>query len=244
MRVDFLIVGTQRGGTTALASFLRQHQEICFSKQREVHFFDNEEFFKGNRSPYDLYHQSFGEAAKCKVIGENTPIYMYWKPAAQRIFEYNSQMKLIFILRNPIDRAYSAYHMELQRNMEHVTFSEAIRLEKTRCKEAAPFQHRVYSYCDRGFYSRQIKRMLDLFPRENMLFLKNEELKNDHASTLKRIFHFLGVDTSIMVEPKEVFSHEYDDMSKEDERFLKNKFLEEIKELEKLLGWDCSAWSE
>ncbi len=77
-----------------------------------------------------------------------------------------------------------------------------------------------------------------------MLFLKNEELKNDHASTLKRIFHFLGVDTSIMVEPKEVFSHEYDDMSKEDERFLKNKFLEEIKELEKLLGWDCSAWLE
>lgn len=242
LRVNFLIVGTQKGGTTALSTFLRGHPEICFSNQREVHFFDNDGLFKSGKPPYDTYHQCFMEPEKYIAVGENTPVYMYWKPAAKRIYEYNPNMKLIFVLRNPIDRAYSAYQMEKQRDMEKNTFSDAIRRESVRSAVNAPMQHRVYSYCDRGFYSRQIERMMSFFPRNNMCFVKNEALRNQHAATLFKIYKFLGVNTSFVPEPKVVFAHKYEKMSIEDRGYLRRKYLHEIRNLEELLDWDCSAW--
>lgn len=165
---------------------------------------------------------------------------MYWKPAARRIFEYNPDMRLLFILRSPIERAYSAYNMEVARDKETLSFHDAIRHEKARCENG---QHRVYSYCDRGFYSRQIQRMLNFFPRSNMCFLKNEDLRNAHTSTLEKVFRFLEVDPSFSVASEIVFSHVYDDMLPEDKAFLFENFKKEIEVLEHLLDWDCSAWS-
>src|SRR6266705_6230433 len=101
MRVDFVIGGTQKGGTSALDSFLRQHPEICMPKtKKELHYFDREQNFE-KRPNYEKYHAQFKPAPRHRMTGEATPIYMYWNAAPHRIWTYNPQMKWILALRNP-----------------------------------------------------------------------------------------------------------------------------------------------
>src|SRR4051812_47829471 len=210
MKVNFVIGGTQKGGTSALAAFLRQHPEICMPiTRKELHFFDREENFK-RKPDYKKYHANFKPGPEHRVIGEATPIYMYWNAAPQRIHDYNPEMKWIVTLRNPVDRAYSAWNMEIKRNAESLSFSEAVEQEAARCREAHPLQHRVFSYLDRGFYARQLRRLFDIFGAANCHVLLNEELRNDHQSTLRKIFSFLGVDKSVAPPKADVFEHEYD----------------------------------
>ena len=115
-RIDFLIAGTQKGGTTALDAYLRNHPEICMASVKEAHFFDNERYFQPKQSNYHEYHSLFKPQRSHRILGEATPIYMYWKSAPARIRQYNSRMKIIIILRNPIERAYSHWYMEQGRN--------------------------------------------------------------------------------------------------------------------------------
>lgn len=109
--INFLVAGTQKGGTTALDCYLRLHQDILMATDKEVHFFDNEDEFQ-NVVDYEKYHQHFGPFVEGKVIGESTPIYMYWYDAPRRIWEYNPKMKFVLVLRNPIERAFSHWNME------------------------------------------------------------------------------------------------------------------------------------
>jgi Sulfotransferase domain len=240
MRVDFVIGGTQKGGTSALDSFLRQHPEICMpGTRKELHFFDRE----ADDTDYKTYHANFKPKREHRVIGEASPIYMYWETAPYRIWKYNSKMKWILALRNPVERAFSAWNMETKRGKEKLPFAEAIEKEADRCREALPLQHRVYSYTDRGFYAHQIRRSFNIFGKDNCLVLLNEELRNDHKKTLRRVFEFLGVDSSFVSQEESVFEQEY--TGKIDNQLrsrLIDTFYFDIKELERLLQRDLSAW--
>src|SRR4051812_25233833 len=198
MKVDFVIGGTQKGGTSALDAFLRQHPEICMPADiKEVHFFDREELFAGGNPDYEKYHAHFQCQPQHRAIGEASPIYMYWHSAPPRIWKYNPRMKWILILRNPVDRAYSAWNMERNRGADDLSFEEAVNREAERCREALPLQHRVFSYLDRGFYAAQVRRLLNIFGHANCLVVLNEELQKEHAPTLTRVFEFLHVDQSV-----------------------------------------------
>jgi Sulfotransferase domain len=241
MRVDFVIGGTQKGGTSALDSFLRQHPEICMpTTGKELHFFDREQ---ENRD-YKKYHRNFKLKKKQhRVIGEASPIYMYWETAPYRIWKYNPKMKWILALRNPVERAFSAWNMESKRDHEKLPFAEAIEKEAERCRMALPLQHRVYSYIDRGFYAHQVRRLFNIFGKANCLVLLNEELRNDHQQTLRRVFEFLGVDPSFVPPEASVFEQEYSNKIDNQLRSrLIEKFYFDIKELEKLLGKDLASW--
>ncbi|HJX98965.1 MAG TPA: sulfotransferase domain-containing protein [Chthoniobacterales bacterium] len=241
MRVDFVIGGTQKGGTSALDSFLRQHPEICMpTTRKELHFFDREQ---ENRD-YKEYHRNFKLKKKQhRVIGEASPIYMYWETAPYRIWKYNPKMKWILALRNPVERAFSAWNMESKRDHEKLPFAEAIEKEAERCRMALPLQHRVYSYIDRGFYAHQVRRLFNIFGKANCLVLLNEELRNDHQQTLRRVFEFLGVDPSFVPPEASVFEQEYSNKIDNQLRSrLIEKFYFDIKELEKLLGKDLASW--
>ncbi len=132
MQVSFVIGGTQKGGTSALDSFLRQHPQICMPETRkELHFFDREENFK-RKPAYKKYHGNFRPNSEHRAIGEATPIYMYWNAAPQRIAAYNPEMKWIITLRDPVDRAYSAWNMETKRDAENLSFADAIARETER----------------------------------------------------------------------------------------------------------------
>ncbi|HME88394.1 MAG TPA: sulfotransferase domain-containing protein [Chthoniobacterales bacterium] len=242
MRVDFVIGGTQKGGTSALDSFLRQHPEICMpTTGKELHFFDREE---ENRD-YKKYHANFRPKPQHRVIGEASPIYMYWETAPYRIWKYNPEMKWILALRNPVERAFSAWNMEAKRGKEKLSFADAIEKEPERCREALPLQHRVYSYIGRGFYAPQVRRLFNIFGGEKCLILLNDELRNEHQKTLRGIFEFLGVDGSFVPPEASVFEQAYTDKIDNQLRSrLIDTFCFDIKELEQLLGRDLSAWYE
>ena len=244
MKVDFVIGGTQKGGTSALDSFLRQHPQICMPADlKEVHFFDREEIFRSDKPDYEKYHAHFHPEPQHRAIGEASPIYMYWNNAPNRIWSYRPDMKWILILRNPVDRAYSAWNMERQRGAEPLSFEDAITRESERCREALPLQHRVFSYTDRGFYAPQIRRLFNIFGRENCHILLNNDLHERHAPMLQAIFNFLKVDDSIKTTEQRVFEHDYD---KPLDSGLRARLIEmfyfDIRELERMLGLDLSAW--
>jgi len=244
-KVDFVICGTQKGGTSALDAYLRDHPQICMADNKEVHFFDNEKYFQNSTVDYSIYHSAFSPKPWHKVIGEATPIYMYWYDAPRRMYEYNSSLKLIVILRNPIERAYSHWNMEQSRNAETLSFWDAIQNESERCREALPYQHRVYSYIDRGFYLQQLRRLWTFFPKEQVLILRNEELRNDPRNTLQKVFQFIGVDLMQDIKSKDVHSRPYiSQISNKEKEYLKFIYEYEIRGLELVLGWDCSSWLE
>jgi hypothetical protein len=244
MKVGFVIGGTQKGGTSALDAFLRQHPEICMPTDlKEVHFFDREEMFRGPNVDYGKYHAHFQPEARHRIIGEASPIYMYWNAAPYRIWTYNPAMKWIVILRNPVDRAYSAWNMEQQRGADTLSFEDAIGRERERCRNALPLQHRVFSYLDRGFYASQVRRLFEIFGPENCLILLNEDLQSAHEKTLVDIWKFLGVDPSVRLTEARVFEHDYPKAL--DPRLkakLSDIFQFDIRELERLIGRDLSDW--
>jgi hypothetical protein len=244
MRLDFLVMGAQKSGTTALAYFLMQHPEIYIPEDKEIHFFDYEPHFE-HRGPVDYtkYHEYFDVPSGARVVGEATPIYMYWRPARERIKQYNPSIKMVFILRNPIDRAYSHFRwFQRMTGKQGSNFSVALRLERIRRLRAYPRQTRQYSYIDRGYYARQIRRLLEQFSASQMLFIKTEDLRDNHESTLYRVFDFLGVSRVSNIEPARVNDNQYPPMSESDRMYLLKKFEKDIRDLEKLLSWDCSDW--
>ncbi|MGA2797461.1 MAG: sulfotransferase domain-containing protein [Thermoguttaceae bacterium] len=243
MKVDFLIGGVQKGGTSALDAYLRLHPGISMAKHKESHFFDDEQCFANSNVDYSLYHSLFDPKSDGCLFGETTPIYMYWHPAPRRIWEYNSRMKWIVLLRNPIARAFSDWNMEWDRNAETLSFREAITSERLRCREAIPLQHRVYSYVDRGFYAEQIRRLWHFFPVEQTFFLKTEDLLNDPRNSLDRVCGFLQLDAFREVSPRIKHSRPYiSQMTREELAYLRNVYEYDIKQIERLLGWDCSQW--
>jgi hypothetical protein len=244
MRVDFVIGGTQKGGTSALDAFLRQHPQICLPETRkELHFFDRAENF-GGKPAYKKYHANFKPAPRHRVIGEATPIYMYWDAAPSRIWSYNPGMKWVLVLRNPVERAFSAWNMETKRGAERFSFREAVAQESMRCREALPPAPDIL-YLDRGFYAHQVRRLFNIFGQENCLILLNEDLRTNHQSTLRSVFDFLKVDPSFVPPEATVFEHEYD-QGIEPELYSKlmDLFYFDIKQLERLLSRDLSSWSE
>ena len=180
---------TQKGGTTALRHLLRSHADIEMPED-EVHFFDNDKLFKNSKVNYEYYHSNFNSKNKFKCKGETTPIYMYWEKCPKRIFDYNPSIKIILLLRNPIERAYSHWNMEYHRQAETLDFKNAISAEK---KRLAVNQHRVYSYTDRGYYSKQIMRLRNYFDKSQMLILKSTDLLQNTTSTINKVTEFLGI---------------------------------------------------
>ena len=244
-RIDFIIAGTQKGGTTALDEYFRTHQSICMAHKKEIHFFDEDRYFEKKSPNYSKYHKYFSPNDYSQVIGEATPIYMYWNKAIERIHVYNPQIKLIIILRNPIDRAFSHWNMERDKGRESRTFLTAILDEDSKINSPNYSQNKILSYLDRGHYSQQIKNIYNYINKNQLLILRSEDLRENPDNTLMNIADFLSIPPFDPVYHKEVNSRSYPHkMSKEELTFLKNFYQEEFSSLENILGWDLSSWKK
>ena len=242
--VRFLIAGVQKGGTTALADYLRQHPALFIPAVKELHFFDDEALnWQQPQALYGGYHAPFSEAPAGSLWGDATPIYSYWWPAMARIWAYNPAMRLILCLRNPVERAYSHWAMETGRHWDDLGFAQAIAEEPQRCRLALPEQHRVFSYVSRGFYSEQLRRLWSFFPRAQTLILRQEQLLEDPAGTLSSVHRFLGVEPLPPAGALRANRGSYaSPMDPAISTQLQQLFNPEIRQLEQLLGWDLSQW--
>lgn len=242
--VQFLIAGVQKGGTTALADYLRQHPGLFIPPAKELHFFDDETLhWQELQLLRPVYHAYFDAAPAGSLWGEATPIYSYWWPAMARIWSYNPAMRLILCLRNPVERAFSHWSMETARHWDSASFPDAIASELERCRVALPEQHRVFSYVSRGFYSEQLRRLWSFFPKTQTLILCQEQLLADPATTLHAVHRFLGVDPLPPAQPLRANTGRYTTAMEPSLRaHLQQLFHGEITQLEQMLGWDLSHW--
>ena len=250
-KLDFIIAGTQKSGTSVLTYYLNQHPAIAMAHKEEAHllvqprrhFFDNEAMFASGNINYDLLHRDVAVTAQTLVTGTCTPVYTYWKPAMQRIHDYNPSIKLIILLRNPIDRAFSHWNMQRDRKLDLLNFLDAVKQEENRAREVYPLQLRKFSYVERGFYSEQMERVFRFFPHEQVLVIKFDDLRRDYRAVTDRIVNFLGVPPFPRLKNREENVINYARPMTQSERvYLFSIFENDIAKLEKLLGWDCSDW--
>lgn len=250
-KLDFIIAGAQKAGTTALSDLLDSHPKIAMPHQDELHrivqparhFFDDEDRFAQAKIDYAPLQRGCVRKDKAILLGSCTPIYIYWKTAMERIWDYNDKIKLLILLRNPAERAFSHWNMQRDRNLEKLDFMDAVREEKNRAREALPFQLRKFSYVDRGFYAEQMERVFQYFPGEQVHVIKFENFRSDTRKTLGAVCHFLGVEQLKNLKNAETGSTPYArEMTRSERRYLVDIYRSDIQRLEKLLGWDCSDW--
>ena len=213
-QMNLAIVGGQKCGTTALANFIAQHPDIFVVNGKEGHIFDTPDIdslsFEDINARYQLIMEGYkGE----KWVCDATPIYAYWQDIPARLVEYNADVKVIFIARNPVDRAVSHYFMEKNRGNETLSIlraflSEKKRLLNSRGDKGWESSWRHHSYLDRGRYDAQIENLKRSIPPENLLLLTNGQLRNEHTNTLGRVFDFLNL-TQFNIPESRIFEGFY-----------------------------------
>lgn len=247
--VTFLIAGVQKGGTTALYDYLADYPDVALSRVKEVHFFDDETL-DWTRPDYGAYHAQF-DAAKFeggggRPCGEATPIYLYWPNALERIRAYNPAMRLVVTLRDPVERAWSHWRMEYARGAEREPFAWCIREGRQRLFDSAPPQapwgfHREFSYVERGFYAEQLARLFEVFPRDQALVIRAEDLRADPGPVLDQVRRFIGLDEAPPPPPREVHvGRDIDygaELTAEDVRWLRRIYARDQARLEALAGF-------
>jgi hypothetical protein len=252
-KLDFIIAGAQKAGTTVLSDLLESHPKIKMPHKDELHrtaqparhFFDDEERFAQTEIDYTPLQRGCVRKGKSILLGSCTPIYIYWRPAMERIWNYNNKIKLLILLRNPANRAFSHWNMQRDRGLENLDFLAAVQEEKNRAREALPFQLRKFSYVDRGFYAEQMERVLRYFPREQVHVIKFEDFRCDARKTLDAVCNFLSVEPLKKLNNVETGSTPYArNMTGSERQYLIDLYRSDIDRLEKLLGWDCSDWKK
>jgi len=245
--VDFLIAGVQKGGTFSLYRLLERHPQVSLSKSKEVHFFDDEADVDWSSPCYDQYHRNFPRSREDKVRGEATPIYIYWPGALERIRAYNPDIKLLLLLRDPIERAYSAWCHQRRKGREPLSFSAAIREGRERVTDAKGFGNRHFSYVERGFYEAQVRHALDLFPAANVLLLDSRKLSRDPGSLVVQAARFLGLDApNGSVDPihanRRAEPNGSDSVEADDVALLADVFAGDVAALAKRVDFSLEHW--
>lgn len=219
-RLGFVVAGAQKAGTTALAQFLAGHPQIRVPAVKEVHLFDAPDYSPSwtPREIDERYRPHFDPAdfergGNGLLLGEATPIYLFLPEVAAELKRYNPELRVIVLLRDPVRRAISHYHMERARDAERLPlplalFAEPWRLHRCRNPYATDSATRVQSYRRRGLYSTQLKNLYASFDRRQVLVVRSESLLNSHDATLRRIFAFLGVSEDVRVPAARVFETE------------------------------------
>ena len=242
-RLDFIVAGAQKSGTTALHYFLSKHPQIALPDRQELHFFDDEEIFAHQPVDYELLHRHFAPITGSKTAGEVTPSYLYWRPAMERVHAYNPRIKLIILLRNPMDRAFAHWNMQRFKDREPLDFLDALKEEPRRLAQPSSIESRRFSYVDRGFYSVQLERVFKFFPPEQIKIVKFEDFHDRKQAALDGVFDFLGVKRLRVSRDKDRNVVPYERaMTSEEQKYLLDVFSADIGKIEQMLGWDLKEW--
>ncbi|WP_431133933.1 sulfotransferase family protein [Psychroserpens mesophilus] len=268
MTVDFLLIGAAKSATTSLSNALSQHPDICFSNPKEPEFFCKDNW----RNNLETYHSLFKNKS-AKLYGEGSTNYSkfphYNKNIHHDIFDYNPNMKIIYMMRHPLERIVSHYVHSYNRGHESIDDINTALISKSH-------------YTDTALYAMQIEPYINLFGIHNILMLFFEDFISNPQHVIDTTFNFLGVD-SITVNKKvlnsnksfnrSVIHHKYDhpttvfekirkivfiiknyfnsdfinrrpNISSETKAYIMNTIKEDIHKIEKLTNRDLSYWFE
>jgi len=203
---DFYIIGAAKCGTTSLYQYLIRHPSVNPGIGKEIHFFEDL-YYRGEnwyRACFPFKFQKFFSQLNhhAFVTGDSTPRYIDHPHVPKRIQKLTPNAKFIVMLRNPIDRAFSHYNMNLKNKYESLSFEEAIKREPERIKDefekmekTGKVSHEYYLYAclDRGIYVDRLKRWMNVFPKENFLIIKSEDFFEDTSHHYKKVLEFLNL---------------------------------------------------
>jgi hypothetical protein len=248
--VDFFVIGAQKAGTTALASFLAMQTAIQMARIKEVHHFDDEDMVDWSSPNHDRLHRHFDWSKANVARGEATPIYMYWPLAMERILAYNPKARLIVGLRHPVYRAYSQWRMNVSRCQELLDFRSATDpTGRARLLDGSLSSKRLYSYIERSLYSRQISNVFKLFPRCQVHFYRTDHLWARPIDMVFKVTEFLQVPMSEFTSQSAVYISPYESKSyavlaDSVASDLNRLFIEDILATEQMIGVDLSDWRQ
>jgi len=201
-KLDFIIIGTQKGGTTSFNLYLASHPGIEIPATKEAPFFSLDSVYQEGWEYYA--EQNFINASNEKLWGKTTPHYMCDSRSAERIYSYNCNIKLVAILRNPINRAFSHYQMCVRRGWEKRTFNQTVEellrednLIKSRCLVDKKINETL-CYLVWGEYGRILSNYLSFFPKKQLLILFSEDLNNQPVETFQKALSFLSINSSFV----------------------------------------------
>lgn len=240
---QFFVPGAQKSGTTSLYFYLKRHPRIVLSDIKEYHFFDRD-YEQG----LDWYRQRLPalDAGAGTITGDFTPIYLFHPRAIERMARHFPAARLIVLLRNPAERAYSHFQHTMRLGRESRSFDAAVReepalVERELERMAADAGYESadlpwHSYLARGLYARQLERLFRFYPREQVLVLQSERLFESPQETLERVYEFLGLDILPPGDFKAHYTNEYEEMDPALRRGLMEYFSEPNQQLFRLLG--------
>ncbi|MFT4524993.1 MAG: hypothetical protein ACI85F_001145 [Bacteroidia bacterium] len=190
--LEFLIIGTQKAGTTSLYNYLSEHPKVFVPEVKEIQFFVDDRFYI--QGP-DYLNPFFNKAQPDELKGMAYVHMLPFDQCPKRVAEYNPNLKLIVMLRDPIKRAFSAYNFAIKNGWEKrgVSFEKSFELEAERLKGNYTEKYEL-AYFYNGLYHRHLTNWAKHFNLENMLVLKDSDLRFEREATLKRVFRFLRVD--------------------------------------------------
>jgi len=254
---NFLIIGAAKCGTTSLYDYLVQHPCIFSASRKEIGFFDD--YFNMGlfwyRTHFPTSFKKFLKKLTGKqnfLTGEASANYLFHPHAAKRIFNTIPSVKLIVLLRNPVDRAYSFYNMQVKKGLEKLSFEEAIKSEEKRLEGEKEkilqnenyysYNYAIYSYLARGIYVDQLKDWMKFFPNNQFLILHAKDLQMEPFKTINIVFEFLGLPHYEIKNLQKKNVGEYNQMNTDIRKWLIDYFKPHNEKLYKLLnrdfGWD------
>ena len=202
MKVDFFIVGAPKAGTTSLYHYLSEHPQVEMSSQKEPDYFSdkaiNEQgmYYTKNRVNSLAKYESLFVQKESVVYGEASVSYLFYENVPEDIKKYNPNAKIIIMLRNPIERAFSHYLMDYRLGLISDSF-ENVLAKKSKHKNAHLFYQQ---YIEVSKYSKQIQRYLDFFKKENILFIDYEDFKKNVSKTVDQVYNFLNISTEFVAD--------------------------------------------
>ncbi len=238
-KVNLLIIGTQKAGTTSLFYYLNQHPDIYFSEVKEVIYFANDEHYKRG----EKYYHSFFPKLKGQKIVASSYVHMLPNPkCAERVKNYNPEMKFIVMLRDPIKRAVSAYNYAINNNWEdkELSLMDAFDIEPKRLASPNPNYDLTYFY--NGLYYQHLSHWFEYFPRQNFLITKDTDLRTHSKEVFQKIFDFLEIGKDVEIDT----SKNYNEAVEVRSRFLQGMFITNnpiiIKTLRAILPRSAKLW--
>jgi Sulfotransferase domain len=247
----FLIIGAQKSGTTSLHRHLVQNPAVLSAERKELHYFEKQ-YARGDA----WYLAQFPWRMRAMVvrrrvgvppaIGEATPEYLFNPRVPERVSRFDASLRFVVVLRDPVDRAYSQYQMQVRKRGETRSFEELLELEKVEIPHEfermrndpiyAPGVRLRHSYVTRGFYAEQLERWFSFFDRESFLVLTSAELSRDPVATTAKVTGFLGIpEWTAEVYPRMSASN-YEPMAPETRERLTHLFEPHNRHLEELLS--------